>query len=90
VRPPAKAASRAAAARPGCWARTQQVSAHWLRHTTLTWVERNFRYAVARAYPGHAEAGGDTGATATYVRADLPEVAAALAALTGEPHPLAA
>ena len=21
------------------WARTQQVSTHWLRHTTLTWVE---------------------------------------------------
>jgi len=28
-------------------------------------------------------------ATGTYVRAGLPEVAAALAALTGEPHPLA-
>jgi hypothetical protein len=29
------------------------------------------------------------GATVTYVRASLSEVAAALAALTGEPHPLA-
>jgi len=29
------------------------------------------------------------GAMATYVRAGLPEVATALAALTGEPHPLA-
>ena len=29
------------------------------------------------------------GAIATYVRAGLPEVATALAALTGEPHPLA-
>ncbi len=29
------------------------------------------------------------GTTATYVRADLPEIATALAALTGEPHPLA-
>jgi hypothetical protein len=28
-------------------------------------------------------------AAATYVRAGLPEVATALAALTGEPHPLA-
>ena len=27
--------------------------------------------------------------TGTYVRAGLPEVAAALAVLTGEPHPLA-
>ena len=30
------------------------------------------------------------GAMATYVRAGLPEVATALAALTGEPYPLAA
>ena len=45
----------------------------------------NFGYAVARAYAGHTE----TGATVTYVRASLAEVAAALAALTGEPHPLA-
>jgi integrase/recombinase XerC len=34
------------------WARTQQVSIHWLRHTTLTWVERNFGIAVAHAYFG--------------------------------------
>jgi len=72
------------------WARTQQVSMHWIRHTTLTWVERNFGYAVARAYAGHTDGGGDAGATSTYVRASLAEVAAALAALTGEPHPLAA
>jgi integrase/recombinase XerC len=70
------------------WVRTQQVSTHWIRHTTLTWVERNFGYAVARAYAGHTDS-GDSGATSTYVRASLPEVAAALAALTGEPHPLA-
>jgi integrase len=30
------------------WVAAQQISAHWLRHTTLTWVERNFGYAVAR------------------------------------------
>jgi integrase/recombinase XerC len=70
------------------WVRTQQVSMHWIRHTTLTWVERNFGYAVARAYAGHTD-GGEAGATSTYVRASLSEVAAALAALTGEPHPLA-
>ena len=50
------------------WVVTQQVSTHWLRHTTLTWVERNFGYAVARAYAGHTDSGGDAGATATYVR----------------------
>jgi hypothetical protein len=58
-------------------------------HTTLTWVERNFGYAVARAYAGHTDGGSDAGATATYVRASLAEVAAALAAVTGESHPLA-
>jgi len=71
------------------WVATQQISTHWLRHTTLTWVERNFGYAVARAYAGHTDTGGDIGATSTYVRANLHEVATALAALTGEPHPLA-
>jgi integrase/recombinase XerC len=71
------------------WVATQQISTHWLRHTTLTWVERNFGYAVARAYAGHTDGAGGTGATSTYVRASLPEVAVALAALTGEPHPLA-
>ena len=71
------------------WVRAQQISMHWIRHTTLTWVERNFGYAVAKAYAGHTDNGSDTGATATYVRATTHEVAAALAALTGEPHPLA-
>ncbi|MBM0201949.1 site-specific integrase [Micromonospora sp. STR1s_5] len=70
------------------WVYVQQISTHWLRHTTLTWVERNFGYGVARAYAGHSERGSDAGTTATYVRATLQEVAAALAALTNEPHPL--
>ena len=34
------------------WVATQQVSMHWIRHTTLTWVERNFGFATsARASP---------------------------------------
>jgi integrase len=70
------------------WVATQQVSTHWLRHTTLTWVERNFGYAVARAYAGHTDSAGEMGATTTYIRASVEEVAAALAALTAEPHPL--
>ena len=72
------------------WVRAQQISMHWIRHTTLTWVERNFGYAVARAYAGphrqRQRRGRDrrpTSAPACH------EVAAALAALTGEPHPLA-
>ena len=71
------------------WIRTQGISSHWIRHTTLTWIERNFGYAVARAYAGHTDRGSDAGATTTYVRATVSEVATALAALTGEPHPLA-
>jgi integrase/recombinase XerC len=70
------------------WVATQQISTHWLRHTTLTWVERNFGYAVARAYAGHNNHGNEAGTTTTYVRATINEVAAALAALTQEPHPL--
>lgn len=71
------------------WVAAQQVTTHWLRHTTLTWVERNFSYAIARAYAGHQETSGDVGTTVTYVKAGIHEVATALAALTGEPHPLA-
>jgi integrase/recombinase XerC len=37
----------------------------------------------------YTDGGSETGAMATYVRASLAEVAAALAALAGEPHPLA-
>ena len=65
---------------------------HWIRHTILTWVERQFDFAVAQAYAGHEDHGRGArsmAAMATYVRAGLPEVATALAALTGEPHPLA-
>ncbi|MEV5650528.1 tyrosine-type recombinase/integrase [Nocardia sp. NPDC052254] len=69
------------------WVAVQGVTMHWLRHTTLTWVERTFGYAVARAYAGHH--GKGAGPTATYVKANLLEVAAAVAVLTGEPHPLA-
>ncbi|CCF63608.1 tyrosine-type recombinase/integrase [Nocardia cyriacigeorgica] len=69
------------------WAAAQGMSMHWLRHTTLTWVERTFSYAVAREYAGHRGKGGGT--TTTYVKSHLQEVAAALSVLTGEPHPLA-
>ncbi|MEU7477098.1 site-specific integrase [Lentzea sp. NPDC042327] len=65
------------------------ITTYWLRHTTLTWVERNFGLAVARAYGGHAENHLWYGVTAHYVKASLAEVATALQTLTGEPHPLA-
>ena len=72
--------------------KTQQISTHWIRHTILTWVERRFGFAVAQAYAGHqtvSQGARAMGATGTYVRAGLPEVANALSVLTGEPHPLA-
>ncbi|WP_433566606.1 hypothetical protein ACQP1O_16225 [Nocardia sp. CA-151230] len=65
------------------------MSAHWLRYTTLTFVEREFGYAVSRAYAGHLEPTYGDGATYTYVRASLSEIAEALTAVTGMPHPLA-
>ncbi len=74
------------------WVRTQQISMHRIRHIALTWVERQFGFAVTQAYAGHEDRGRGArsmAAMATYVRAGLPEVATALAALTGEPHPLA-
>jgi len=51
----------------------------------LTWVERAFGHAVAKAHAGHTDGDGN-GSTGTYVRASAQEVAAAL---TGEDHPLA-
>ncbi|MFE9205415.1 tyrosine-type recombinase/integrase [Micromonospora sp. NPDC007230] len=69
------------------WVAAQGISTHWLRHTTLTWVERHFGYGIARAYAGHTDSRGP--ATTTYIKADLHAVAEALAAMTGQPHPLA-
>jgi site-specific recombinase XerD len=36
------------------WTRTQQVSMHWLRHTTLTWVEPSGIASGGRGLPGLA------------------------------------
>jgi integrase len=69
------------------WVATHGISTHWLRHTTLTWVERHFGYGIARAYAGHTDTTGP--ATTTYIKASLHDVATALAAMTGQPHPLA-
>ncbi|MCG5466643.1 site-specific integrase [Micromonospora sp. MED01] len=59
----------------------QGITTHWLRHTTLTWLERHCGYGVARAYAGHTDRRGP--ATTTYIKADLHAVATALAAITG-------
>lgn len=67
------------------WATRTPVSAHVLRHTAITAVERVAGYSVAQAFAGH-RSGTVTG---TYTRARIDEVAAAVARLTGEDHPLA-
>lgn len=69
------------------WVAAQDASTHWLRHTTLTWVERHYGYGIARAYAGHTNTTGP--ATTAYIKADLQAIATALAAMTGQPHPLA-
>ncbi|WP_063719963.1 tyrosine-type recombinase/integrase [Nocardia takedensis] len=69
------------------WADAKGVTVHWLRHTTLTYVEREFSEAVARRYAAHRNPGNT--ATPLYTRATLNECAHALVALTGHDHPLA-
>ena len=67
---------------------TQGISTHWIRHDPdVGRAELRLRRGPCLRRAHHS--GSETGATATYVRASLAEVAAALAALTGESHPLA-
>jgi integrase/recombinase XerC len=67
------------------WSQRTPLTAHVLRHTAITAVERIAGFAVARAFAGH-EPGTVTG---TYTKASIHEVASAVARLTVEPHPLA-
>jgi len=69
------------------WARRIGLCAHMLRHTAGTVVERLAGGAVACAFLGHAP--GGRGSSGIYTKASIHEVAAAVSALTGEPHPLA-
>lgn len=66
------------------WAERTPVSAHVLRHTAITAVARLAGYPVAQAFAGHAP----PSVTGRYIHASIAEVAAAVAALTGEAHPL--
>jgi hypothetical protein len=70
------------------WVRTQEVSTHWLRHTTLTWVERNFGFAVAHAYAGHTDGKGES-VSVTTALADFPSAQSGPRAYRG-PGPAAA
>lgn len=69
------------------WVHTHGISIHWLRHTTITWVERHYGTAIAREFARHSHTGA--GVTGIYTTATITEVATAVAHLTGEPHPLA-
>jgi hypothetical protein len=57
------------------WVATHGISTSWLRHTTLTWVERRFGYGIARAYTGHTDTTGP--ATTTSIKANLHDIATA-------------
>jgi integrase len=67
------------------WADRTPVSAHVLRYTAINAVGRLAGYAVAQAFAGHAP----PSVTGLYLRARPCDVAAAVAELTEEPHPLA-
>lgn len=69
------------------WAGKEQVSVHWLRHTAIATVERVAGLGVARRFARHRDESAAT--TLTYLRAVDADVAAVVAMLTGEPHPLA-
>ena len=66
------------------WADRTPVSAHALRHTAITAVARVAGYPVAQAFAGHTP----PSVTGRYMKVNIAEVAAAIAVLTGEPHPL--
>jgi integrase/recombinase XerC len=68
------------------WSVRTPVTAHVLRHTAASAIERIAGLAVAERFLGHEP----SSVTATYTAARLEEVAAAVAVMTGEAHPLAA
>jgi site-specific recombinase XerD len=61
------------------WSAELEVSAHWLRHTTLTDIERIAGVRVAAAYAGHSDR--RFGATGIYTKASPEELQAAHARL---------
>jgi integrase/recombinase XerC len=64
-----------------------RISAHVLRHTAITWVERTSgSYNLAGYFAGHYY-GPDV--TSTYIRVDIADVAKATSEIWRERHPLA-
>lgn len=62
------------------WVAQKGVSCHWLRHTTLTWVDRAFNQSVARAYAGHSAGSVTDG----YTTSTQDEIKRAHAVITGK------
>lgn len=67
------------------FAATASVDSHTLRKTAIALVERASSHEVARAFAGHAE----SNVTSHYAAASIEEVAAVVAYLNGQAHPLA-
>lgn len=65
------------------WAEKIGVSSHWIRHTTITWVDRASNPTVAQAFAGHTPAS----ITASYSKPGAQELANVLAMLTGTEPP---
>lgn len=61
------------------------LDSHTLRKTAIAMVERVAGFEVARRFAGHSA----PSVTSHYAEASIAEVAAAVAYITGEPHPLA-
>jgi hypothetical protein len=77
----------------GCWRAPDLVKRDFpARQVNRKWYGdgTEIRVRGGAGVCGHEDHGRGGRAMATYVRAGLPEVAAALATLTGEPHPLVA
>ena len=67
------------------WSPRIPVSAHVLRHTAINAVARHAGYPTAQTFAGHTP----PHVTGRYLQATITEVAATIATLTNEPHPLA-
>jgi integrase len=67
------------------WAAEAQVTAHSMRHTTATLVERLCNYQVAKRYLGHSS----HSPTDAYTKATDVETATAMSLITGFAHPKA-
>lgn len=68
------------------WVAQKRVTSHWLRHTTLSWLDRiGASETVVSKYAGH----GPSTVTGKYTKVRLEEVSGAHQRLFGRVHPLA-